>query len=160
MLDHIFVMTDLSISEGFLMVEEVFTMKNSLQNKVLYPVIAKEYKEDGHYFVVTSPNIQGMIVEGDALEDAIEEASFDIADWFEVKGKIEKVADPSKWHLEKDEKLVYVPVNLTNFYKKYGKTVRKNISVPEYLANWAKENKINVSRVASDALKALQEQRA
>ena len=90
----------------------------------------------------------------------VEEASFDIADWFEVKGKIEKVADPSKWHLEKDEKLVYVPVNLTNFYKKYGKTVRKNISVPEYLANWAKENKINVSRVASDALKALQEQRA
>ena len=153
-------MTDLSISEGFLMVEEVFTMKNSLQNKVLYPVIAKEYKEDGHYFVVTSPNIQGMIVEGDALEDAIEEASFDIADWFEVKGKIEKVADPLKWHLEKDEKLVYVPVNLTNFYKKYGKTVRKNISVPEYLANWAKENKINVSRVASDALKALQEQKA
>ena len=153
-------MTDLSISEGFLMVEEVFTMKNSLQNKVLYPVIAKEYKEDGHYFVVTSPNIQGMIVEGDALEDAIEEASFDIADWLEVKGKIEKVADPSKWHLEKDEKLVYVPVNLTNFYKKYGKTVRKNISVPEYLANWAKENKINVSRVASDALKALQEQKA
>ena len=86
--------------------------------------------------------------------------AFDIADWFEVKGKIEKVADPLKWHLEKDEKLVYVPVNLTNFYKKYGKTVRKNISVPEYLANWAKENKINVSRVASDALKALQEQRA
>ncbi|MCT7824148.1 hypothetical protein AAA426_09980 [Lactobacillus crispatus] len=36
----------------------------------------------------------------------------DIADWFEVKGKIEKVADPLKWHLEKDEKLVYVPVNL------------------------------------------------
>ena len=53
-----------------------------------------------------------MIVEGDTLEDAIEEASFDIADWLEVKGKIEKVADPSKWHLEKDEKLVYVLVNL------------------------------------------------
>lgn len=131
-----------------------------MKNKVLYPVIAKEYNDDGHYFVVTSPNVQGMIVEGDTLEEAIEEASFDIADWFEVKGKIERVADPLKWHLEKDEKLVYVPVNLTNFYKKYGKTVRKNISVPEYLANWAKENKINVSRVASDALKALQEQRA
>ena len=86
-----------------------------MKNKVLYPVIAKEYNDDGHYFVVTSPNVQGMIVEGDTLEEAIEEASFDIADWFEVKGKIEKVA---------------------------------------------KENKINVSRVASDALKALQEQRA
>lgn len=131
-----------------------------MRNKVLYPVIAKEYNDDGHYYIVTSPNIQGMIVEGDTLEEAIEEASYDIADWFEVKGKIDDVVAPSNWHIEKNEKLVYVPVSLTNFYKKYGKTVRKNISVPEYLANWAKENKINVSRVASDALKALQEQQA
>lgn len=128
-----------------------------MKNRALYPVIAKEYDDDGHYYVVTSPNVQGMIVEGNTLDEAIEEASYDIADWFEIKGKIEDVVDPSDWHLAKDEKLVYVPVNLTNFYKKYGKTVRKNISVPKYLATWAKENKINVSRVASDALKALQE---
>ena len=81
--------------------------------KFQYIIKIKEIEENiGHYFVVTSPNVQGMIVEGDTLEDAIEEASFDIADWLEVKGKIEKVADPSKWHLEKDEKLVYVLVNL------------------------------------------------
>lgn len=116
-----------------------------MKNQVLYPVIAKEYNDDGHYYVVTSPNVQGMVVEGDTLDEAIEEASYDIADWFEVKGKIENAVDPSDWHLEKNEKLVYVPVNLTSFYKKYGKTVRKNISIPEYLANWAKENKINVS---------------
>ena len=129
-----------------------------MKNRVLYHVIAKEYNDDGHYYIVTSPNVQGMVVEGDTLEDAIEEASYDIADWFEVKGKIDDVVDSSDWNLDKDEKLVYVPVSLTNFYKKYGKTVRKNISVPEYLANWAKENKIHVSRVASDALKVLQEQ--
>ena len=129
-----------------------------MKNRVLYPVIAKEYNDDGHYYIVTSPNVQGMVVEGDTLEDAIEEASYDIADWFEVKGKIDDVVDSSDWNLDKDEKLVYVPGSLTNFYKKYGKTVRKNISVPEYLANWAKENKIHVSRVASDALKVLQEQ--
>ena len=129
-----------------------------MKNRVLYPVIAKEYNDDGHYYIVTSPNVQGMVVEGDTLEDAIEEASYDMADWFEVKGKIDDVVDSSDWNLDKDEKLVYVPVSLTNFYKKYGKTVRKNISVPEYLANWAKENKIHVSRVASDALKVLQEQ--
>ena len=86
-----------------------------MQNQVLYPAIAKEYDDDGHYFVVTSPNVQG-------LDEAIEEASYDIADWFEVKGKIEDPVDHSDWHLGKDEKLVYVPVNLTNFYKKYGET--------------------------------------
>lgn len=83
--------------------------------------IAKEYDDEGHYYVVTSPNVQGMAVEGDTLDEAIEEASYDIADWFEVKGKIEDIIEPSGWHLEKDEKLVYVPVNLINFYKKYGK---------------------------------------
>lgn len=128
-----------------------------MKNQVLYPVIAKEYKDGGHYYVVTSPNVQGMVVEGNTLGEAIKETSYDIADWFEVKGKIEKADDPSDWHLEKDEKIVYVPVNLTNFYKKYGKTVRKNISIPEYLVNWAKDNKINISRVTSDALRALQE---
>ena len=56
-----------------------------MKNQVLYPVIAKEYNDDGHYFVVTSPNVQGMVVEGDTLDEAIEEASYDIADWFEVK---------------------------------------------------------------------------
>ena len=45
-----------------------------MKNQVLYPVIAKEYNDDGHYFVVTSPNVQGMVVEGDTLDEAIEEA--------------------------------------------------------------------------------------
>ena len=92
-----------------------------MKNQVLYPVIAKEYNDDGHYFVVTSPNVQGMVVEGDTLDEAIEEASYDIADWFEVKGKIGDAVAPSDWYLENDEKLVYVPVNLTNFYERYGK---------------------------------------
>ncbi|AFR21447.1 hypothetical protein IMAU30049_01731 [Lactobacillus helveticus] len=51
-----------------------------------------------------------MIVEGDTLDEVIEEASYDIADWFEIKGKIEDAVNPSAWHLEKDEKLIYVPV--------------------------------------------------
>ncbi len=51
-----------------------------------------------------------MIVEGDTLDEVIEEASYDIADWFEIKGKIEDAVNPSAWHLGKDEKLIYVPV--------------------------------------------------
>jgi predicted RNase H-like HicB family nuclease len=129
-----------------------------MTNLTLYPVIAKEYNdEDGHYFVITSPNVQGMVVENTTLEEAIKDASEDIAGWFEAKGKIEKVQNPYTWNLEAGDKIIYVPVNLSNYYKKYGKMVRKSITVPEYLANWAKDNKINVSRVAADALKGLQE---
>lgn len=130
-----------------------------MKNNVLYPVIAEEFNDgDGRYFVITSPNVQGMVVEGDTLDEAVEEASYDIADWFQVKGEVEKPRNPSEWKITKNQHLVYVPVNLSKFYEKYGKMVRKSITVPEYLANWAKENKINVSRVASDALRGLQEQ--
>ena len=90
-----------------------------MKKQALYPIIAKEYNdEDGHYFVITSPNIQGMVVEGETLDEAVEEASYDIADWFEAKGKVEEVQDPSTWELADSEKIVYVPVSLANFYRK------------------------------------------
>ncbi|AFR21446.1 hypothetical protein R0052_02310 [Lactobacillus helveticus R0052] len=28
-----------------------------MKNKALYPAIVKEYNDDGHYYVVTSPNV-------------------------------------------------------------------------------------------------------
>ena len=64
--------------------------------------------------------------------------------------------DPTEWELTENEKLVFVSVNMTQWLKKHGKTVRKNITIPEDLNNWAKENNINVSRVTTDALRALQ----
>ncbi len=64
--------------------------------------------------------------------------------------------DPTEWELTENEKVVFVSVNMTQWLKKHGKTVRKNITIPEDLNNWAKENNINVSRVTTDALRALQ----
>ncbi|MBP2056998.1 putative RNase H-like HicB family nuclease [Lactobacillus colini] len=129
-----------------------------MRRQVLYPVIVKEYNDDEHYFVITSPNVQGMVAEGETLEEAVDEASYDIADWFVVKKHIEKPQNPSNWHLDEGERIAYIQVDLSRFYEKYGKKVRRNITVPEYLSDWATENKVNVSLVASNALKKLQEQ--
>ena len=49
------------------------------------------------FFVITSSNIQGLGVEGETLNKAIEEASYDIVEWFEAKRKVEEVQDPSTW---------------------------------------------------------------
>lgn len=38
-----------------------------------------------------------------------------------------------------------------------GKTVRRNISLPEELNNWAKENNINVSQVTTNVLREMKE---
>ncbi|WP_153550831.1 type II toxin-antitoxin system CcdA family antitoxin [Ligilactobacillus murinus] len=64
--------------------------------------------------------------------------------------------DPTEWELTENEKVVFVSVNMTQWLKKHGKKKKKNITIPEDLNNWAKENNINVSRVTTDALRALQ----
>ena len=67
-----------------------------------------------------------------------------------------RVQDPKKWKLEKNQQISWVKVNMTKWRNKYSKTVRRNISLPEDLNNWAKKNKINVSKVTTEALRQMQ----
>jgi predicted RNase H-like HicB family nuclease len=42
---------------------------------LIYPTLfAEHHDEDGHYFVVTSPNIPGMVTEGTTRQQAVTEA--------------------------------------------------------------------------------------
>ena len=119
----------------------------------MYPVIISEYNDDGHYYVVTSPNIKGMVTQGDTLEDAVYWAEDAIGTMLDGEKSYPKVQDPSNWKLNKNDRLVYITVDMSKWLKKNSKTVNKTITVPEYLNEMAKEQNINVSRVASEALK-------
>lgn len=70
--------------------------------------------------------------------------------------KYPALQDSTKWKLEKGQQTSWVSVNMTRWLDKYGKKVRRNISLPADLNEWAKENKINVSKVTTDALYDLQ----
>lgn len=129
-----------------------------MDQRVVYPVVAKEYNdEDGHYYVITTPNIPGVVTQGDTLDQVALNAEDAIASMISDQKDYPKPEDPTKWKLNDDEKIVYISVNMTQWRKKYGRVVRKSITIPGYLADWAKENHVNVSRVASDALRGLQE---
>lgn len=119
----------------------------------MYPVIISEYNDDGHYYVVTSPNIKGMVTQGDTLEDAVYWAEDAIGTMLDGEKSYPKIQDPSNWKLNKNDRLVYITVDMSKWLKKNSKTVKKTITVPEYLNEMAKEQNINVSRVASEALK-------
>ncbi|MCQ0050449.1 type II toxin-antitoxin system HicB family antitoxin [Pediococcus acidilactici] len=119
----------------------------------MYPVIISEYNDDGHYYVVTSPNIKGMVTQGDTFEDAVYWAEDAIGTMLDGEKSYPKVQDPSNWKLNKNDRLVYITVDMSKWLKKNSKTVKKTITVPEYLNEMAKEQNINVSRVASEALK-------
>lgn len=126
------------------------------QDIVTYPVILTEYNDkSGHYYVVTSPNLPGMVTDGETIGKALYNAKDAIATMLD-EPNYPKVQDPRKWNLEKGQQTSWVTVNMTKWLSKYGKTVRRNISLPEGLNNWAKKNKINVSKVTTDALRQMQ----
>lgn len=125
------------------------------QDIVAYPVILTEYNDDGHYYVVTSPNIPGMVTDGETIAEALYHAEDAIATMLDAPNYPE-VQDPKEWKLDDNQQVSWVTVNMTAWLSKYGKVVRRNISIPEGLNNWAKENKINVSRVTTEALRQLQ----
>lgn len=123
-----------------------------MKTKLVYPIIATEYNdEDGHYFVATSPNIPGMVTQGDTLAELAYQAEDAIATMLDGE-KYPEVEDASKWGLENNQHIVYITVDMAKWLN--SKTVRRNITVPQYLNDLAKERGINVSRLATEALKA------
>lgn len=120
-----------------------------------YPVVLTEYNDDGRYYVVTSPNIQGMVTDGDTIAEALVNAEDAIATILDGSD-YPKVQDPKQWSLKDNQQTSWVTVNMTKWHNKHSKRVRRNISIPEYLSKWAKENKINVSQVTTEALQEMQ----
>ncbi|MEY8584843.1 type II toxin-antitoxin system HicB family antitoxin [Ligilactobacillus animalis] len=121
---------------------------------IVYPIIVSEYDDDGHYFVATSPNIPGMVTQGDTLSDVVYWAEDAIATMIAGE-EYPTPQDPTDWPLKKNERVVFVSVNMVQWLKKHSKTVRKNITIPDYLNDWAVENNVNVSRITTEALMEL-----
>lgn len=127
------------------------------QPTLVYPVIFSEFNDDGHYYTVTSPNIPGMVTQGDTLVDAAKEAIDAIATMLDGN-PYPKAQDPTNWQLDENQRVFYVSVDMAEWYREKNewlnrKTVRRSITVPEYLNEFAKEHHINVSRLTTDALK-------
>ncbi|WP_082617817.1 type II toxin-antitoxin system HicB family antitoxin [Lactobacillus selangorensis] len=82
-------------------------------NTFVYPVIISEFNDDGHYYTVTSPNIPGMVTQGDTFSDAVYWAKDVIITMLADSDIYPKGQDPSDWKLNDNDRLVYITVNKT-----------------------------------------------
>jgi predicted RNase H-like HicB family nuclease len=99
---------------------------------LIYPTVFTEHHdEDGHYFVVTSPNIPGMVTEGTTRQQAVTEAIDAIATMLDGE-KYPSVQDPGQWILKKNETIVYVPVNMTQWYREKALAQKNENRANEY----------------------------
>ena len=79
-----------------------------------------------------------MVTQGSTLNEAAYFSEDAIATMISDEKNYPEPMDPTEWELTENEKVVFVSVNMTQWLKKHGKTVRKNITIPEDLNNWAK----------------------
>ncbi len=126
----------------------------------VYPAIF--YKEKGSGYYVVFPDFEGA-TGGESLEEAYRMASdflgLKLYDYF-VGGKIYPEAKDIKAIKVDDEDAVIedsftslVAVDMKEYIKNYEhRTVRKNVTIPSYLNEMAKNNGINVSAVLQKAL--------
>lgn len=121
------------------------------KDMVIYPAI---FSQDGDYVFVQVPDLPGGFTQGTDTLDAVTMAEDLIGNLLEDKVNYPKPSEPQSLKLSTGESLVYISVDLAEFRAKYSRTVRKNVTIPEYLNVMAKEQRINVSQVLTEALKA------
>ena len=129
---------------------------------VIYPVVFTETKDEKNTVLVYIPDIDGA-TEGFGIADAIVMAKDYIGNFlvntadedFPKASEIDAV-DVSKSEFADAGKsfVSLVDVDMTAFRRmQKTKTVRRNITLPEWLDDMAKDAKINVSALTQEALK-------
>ncbi len=123
--------------------------------KYVYPAVFTE-EENGQYSVVFR-DLEGCYTCGDSMEQAIEMAQDALAlvlYGYETEGK--EIPAPSKRQnitLAQGEFINDIQCDTLEYRKLYNsKSVRKNVTLPEWLNEEAESLKINFSQVLQEAL--------
>lgn len=89
------------------------------QDIATYPILLTEYTDEtDHYYVVTSPNIQGMVTDGETMPEALNNAKDALATMLANISTRPEVQDPQKWNLEPNQQISWISVNMPSWVNK------------------------------------------
>lgn len=118
---------------------------------LVYPVIL--HPEDEGYSVEIPDVDHGTWTQGEDLKDALLMAQDAIGIMLEDKTEYPKATPLEDIVVKDDEIKTVVYINMEEYRRNNPKTVRKNVTVPEYLVVLGKKQNINFSAVLTEALK-------
>ena len=124
-------------------------------NKYIYPAVFEKEK-DG--YSVFFPDLTGCQTQGDSLEEALAMAKDALAlyifDIEEEHLEIPTPSNPTTIKLEKNQFISIIDFDMIEYRKKYdNKSVKKTLSIPNWLNSLAEEHNINFSQLLQKALK-------
>ena len=118
---------------------------------LVYPVIL--HPEDEGYSVEIPDVDHGTWTQGEDLKDALLMAQDAIGIMLEDKTEYPEATPLEDIVVKDDEIKTVVYINMEEYRRNNPKTVRKNVTVPEYLVVLGKKQNINFSAVLTGALK-------
>lgn len=79
------------------------------EKRLYYPVIITECNDEaGHYYGVSSPNIPGMVTDGNTMEEALLHTEDAIATMLADMADYPAVQDPTNWHLGSRDRVMWI----------------------------------------------------
>lgn len=129
------------------------TLNNSL---IEYPVIiTKKTNQDKAEYTASSPALTQLNVSAQSFNAVISMAREIIANHLTLNHD-ETIPDATTWKLSNDQSIVMILIDMKAWIAKDQKTtVKTSVSIPKYLLTWARDNKVNVSRAATERLKEM-----
>lgn len=122
--------------------------------KLYYPAI---FIRDAEGYTIEFPDLPGCITQGDTFEEAFEMAEDAASGWILTSIEDgEEVPPPSPINsVAREEGYVnYIPLDIDEYAKKYStKSVKKTLTIPEWLNTMAEKAGINFSQELQRAVK-------
>lgn len=121
------------------------------KNVLVYPVIL--HPEDVGYSVEIPDIGNDTWTQGENLKDALLMAQDAIGIMLEDVTDYPQATDLENIEVSDKDLKTVVYINMDEYRRNNPKTVRKNVTVPEYLVNLGKAKNVNFSAVLTEALK-------
>ncbi|MBT1171732.1 type II toxin-antitoxin system HicB family antitoxin [Bifidobacterium sp. SO4] len=126
--------------------------------KLVYPIILTPYEDRSGGYVVTAPDMPGLVTGGDTLAEALDMARDAASGWVLTEleeGRHEphasNIADVKPD--EPDGIVTLISLDMDAYAEKYGKkSVRKNVTIPAWLDTFGEQQGINYSQVLREGL--------
>lgn len=121
------------------------------KNILVYPVVL--HPEDQGYSVEIPDIDNGTWTQGDNMKDALLMAQDAIGIMLDDKTEYPEPTDLEDIETKANDIKTVVYIDMEEYHRNNPKTVRKNVTVPEYLVVLGKKKNINFSAVLTEALK-------
>lgn len=111
-------------------------------------------KVENEKYFVEFPDLTGCLTQGDTLEEALCHAQEALAIYYtEKKGELPLASDLETIQTENPDSLVQiVAIDTSNYIVKPLRTIKKTLTIPEWLNELAEKYQVNFSRILKTAL--------